>query len=470
MNKDSINYGERWVKLLSARRFSASKGETDNSSVPQTLNEGKCAGSELPCFTGDSSLGAGASSRSPFEVDYQRVVFASPFRRLAKKTQVHPFAEIDYIHNRLTHSLEVASVCHSLGKKVVQFLSSRGAIDASRFEDVCWILQAAGLAHDIGNPAYGHSGEEAIRAWASSGKMQRDATLKDFRLFDGNAQAFRLLSRDDLRSSVYFRFSAASLGALVKHPFVASDFNESPASAKLAAFSTEEALFKRIWQELGLVRPDGSFMRHPLSYLTEAADDICYRILDFEDAVTMGIFSAREISELFRGLINEKSRGKSEGRPLQWLRGTAIHDLIEAIACQFEVHYDEIMTGNFKGELKDYLEGSMAESFHKIKERYPVLFSDSRKVIAEIGSYARFSLVFDRYYVFLDLIPSEIDRAAPEYASLPALCKLLVQLAWDEAFYNENRRRGRLWWAHAVLDFVSGMTDDYLDMLGKKLG
>lgn len=410
-------------------------------------------------------------SRSPYELDYERVVFSSSFRRLARKTQVHPFADVDYVHNRLTHSLEVSSLCHTFAREIQSFLLERGEIVPAQAEAINWCMQAAGLAHDIGNPAYGHSGEEAIQVWAEKAgeRLGTDPVWTDFRVFDGNAQAFRLVARNDLRHSVYYCFTLASLGALVKHPKLASAFAADPnGKKKLAAFSTEEEIFRKVWEQLGLVRADGSFMRHPLSYLTEAADDICYRILDFEDAVSMDIFSEERVAALFRKVLSPRHQAESDGKPLQWLRGVAIGDLIEAFVEQFKRHYDEIMSGTLGGELKDYLEGEQKEAFREIRELYGVLFSHHRKVIAEIGSYGQFAGILDHYLSFLEQIPEE--GGAPALGGLSTLGRQLVQLAWDADYYESRRGQSRAWWAHEVLDFISGMTDDYLNTLSHRLG
>ena len=409
-------------------------------------------------------------ARSPFEIDYERVVFSSSFRRLARKTQVHPFADVDYVHNRLTHSLEVSALCQTFAREIQAFLVEKGDLDPELADAVGWSMKAAGLAHDIGNPAYGHSGEEAIQAWAekASPRLGDDLVWTDFRVFDGNAQAFRLLARNDLRSSIYYCFTLASLGALVKHPRLASSFaSDSTGKRKLSAFSTEEEIFRRVWAELGLVRPDGSFMRHPLSYLTEAADDICYRILDFEDAVSMDIFPERQVCEIFRKVLSPRHQAESVGKPVQWFRGVAIGDLIEAFVDQFKRHYDEIMSGTFEGELKDYLEGDQKAAFGDIRDLYGILFSHHRKVIAEIGSYGQFSGILDRYLAFLEQIPRQ--GPAPQFNALSTFGRQLVQLAWDADYYEANRSQTRAWWAHQVLDFVSGMTDDYLNTLSPRL-
>lgn len=414
---------------------------------------------------------AQGDARSPFEVDYGRVVFSSAFRRLARKTQVHPFADVDYVHNRLTHSLEVASLCHTFARALQAFLAARGDMEPERAEAIDWCMQAAGLAHDIGNPAYGHSGEEAIQAWAEKAlaRLGPDPVWNDFRVFDGNAQAFRMLARGDLRDSSYYCLTLASLGALVKHPRLASSFAPgAPGARKLAAFTSEEAIFRAAWARLGLVRADGTFMRHPLSYLTEAADDICYRVLDFEDAVAMGILAEEQVRALFWGMLTPRHQAESAGRPLQWFRGVAIRDLVEAFFAQFARHYDAIMAGAFEGELKDGLESGPRAAFDEIRSLYGVLFSHHRKVIAEIGSYGQFAGVLDHYLAFLEQIPEA--GGAPAFGALSALGRQLVMLAWDAAYYEANRRRPRAWWAHAALDFVSGMTDDYLNALAHRLG
>ena len=408
--------------------------------------------------------------RSPYEIDYERVVFASPFRRLARKTQVHPFSEVDHVHNRLTHSIEVASVGHTLAREVGSFLVERGDLPPERVGHVCWTVQAAGLAHDIGNPPYGHSGEAAIQAWAEklANELGDDPVWNDFRFFDGNAQTFRMMSRPDLRDTSYFRLTAAALGTLVKYPRLASHFPKGYAGQrKMAAFTSEETIFRAVWDELGLVRPDGSFMRHPLSYLSEAADDICYRIADFEDAVLMGLLPYDEVAEIFLKAIPSELHETNRGQPIQRLRALAIHHLIRAFVAQFEEHYDEIMDGTFDGDLRARLTGSEGESLDDIQRRYEVLFSNHRKVIAEIGSYSQFNFILTLFLRFLQKVTVE---RCPSFDELPAIVRHLVQLAWDRAYYEAHQHETRAWWAHAVLDFVVGMTDDYINALAHRLG
>jgi len=440
-------YRDRWDRLLSEKRVRLA---TDGSV--------ELTGPHRP------------DTRSPYEVDYERVVFASPFRRLARKTQVHPFSEVDHVHNRLTHSIEVSSVGYTLAREVGAFLAARGDLPPERTGHVCWTVQAAGLAHDIGNPPYGHSGEAAIQAWAEklSAELGDDPVWHDFRFFDGNAQTFRMMSRPDLRDTSYFRLTAATLGALVKYPRLASGFPDDYAgSRKMAAFTSEEAIFRAVWDELGLVRPDGTFMRHPLSYLSEAADDICYRIADFEDAVLMGLLPYEEVAAIFLKVLPQDQQAINRGQPIQRLRALAIHYLIRAFGAQFKARYDEIMDGSFAGDLRGCLAGPEAEALDDIQERYEVLFSNHRKVIAEIGSYSQFNFILTHYLRFLQKVTKE---RCPAFDELPTIVRHLVQLAWDRAYYEAHQHEPLAWWAHAVLDFVVGMTDDYINTLAHRLG
>ncbi len=440
-------YKETWDRLLSEKRVRLA----DDGAV-------ELAGPHRP------------DSRSPYEVDYERVVFASPFRRLARKTQVHPFSEVDHVHNRLTHSIEVSSVGYTLAREIGAFLVARGDLPSARVGHVCWTVQAAGLAHDIGNPPYGHSGEAAIQAWAEklSSELGDDPVWHDFRFFDGNAQTFRLMSRPDLRDTSYFRLTAATLGTIVKYPRLASEFpKDYDGRRKMAAFTTEETIFRAVWDELGLVRPDGSFARHPLSYLSEAADDICYRIADFEDAVLMGLLPYEEVSAIFLKAIPEDMRADNVGQPIQRLRALAIHHLIRAFVDQFEARYDEIMAGTFQGDLRSCLAGTEGEALDDIQRRYEVLFSNHRKVISEIGSYSQFNFILTHYLHFLQKAVVERCRS---FDDLPAIMRHLVQLAWDRPYYEAHQDEPLAWWAHAVLDFVVGMTDDYINALAHRLG
>lgn len=440
-------YGEfkdLWNKWLSSKRFDKDDAESDNYGFS------------------DSRVQEG---RSPFEADIGRVVFSQPFRRLAGKTQVHPFADVDYIHNRLTHSTEVGYVASELGKKVATFiLKSKGDLQSeTQINEIGWICQAAGLMHDIGNPPYGHAGEDAIRAWASQSQNKKliaelcgKPVLNDLMYFDGNAQAFRMAVNPKPRETCYYKLTVAVLGALVKYPF-ATNSEEGRQKKKSAAFSSEEAIFKSLWDQLGLK----SGQRHPLSYVTEAADDICYRISDFEDAVIMGIMDENEVKQLLMDGMSFDCCQKLKGASLQRIKAKAIGDLINEFAAVFERRYDDIVAGNFQGDLRSAIDSKWSGVLAQIKIRYDSIFSERRKVITEIGAYGQFERIFGKYLQFLTSIKAKRDPV--DYRDLPFICQRLVTLAWGgESYYVSNMSEGSDWWAHAVLDFVVGMTDSYL--------
>ena len=439
-----MNYGyykEKWIKLLSAKRF-----VDDDSKV--YLKEP-----------------APLEGRSPFEADIGRAIFSQPFRRLAGKTQVHPFASVDYIHNRLTHSIEASHVSRALGRSIAMFIAKeRGDIsgdDAVRV--IGWICQVAGLMHDIGNPPYGHAGEDAIRAWA----VQNEKALKeicggkvadDFMYFDGNAQAFRMASRPGLRETCYFRLTSAALGAMAKYPYYTRSSNGK--MGKSAAFSCEEKIFDAVWKELGLRKNE----RHPLSYITEAADDICYRINDFEDAVLMGLLDEDGVKEmLMDGMsFDLQCSLKQKRASLPRVRALTIGFLIEEFANVFKANYETIMDGKFKKDLKSRIGDKWGGVLARIKEKYDLIFSERKKVVTEIGSFGQIASVLDKYMSLLKEMSSR-GGGLRKYESLSFLSQRLITLAWGgRCYYEMNANRPMDWWGHAVLDFVVGMTDEYL--------
>lgn len=404
--------------------------------------------------------------RSPYEVDYERIIFSYSLRRLAGKTQVHPFSDIDYIHNRLTHSIEVSSVAYSLVFEVGKFLLQKRDIRKKDISDICWITQAAGLAHDIGNPPYGHAGEDSIRLWAKKNEMSMASKpfFPDFLNFDGNAQTFRLASREDLRESTYLRFTAGTLGAIVKYPYTSDEGLKKP---KFAAFSTEKEILDAVWMELGLLR-DGRRIRHPLSYLSEAADDICYRISDFEDAVLMGVLTHKEVADIFLKLLPPDLRQENRGKPIQRLRALAIHNLIQQFVDVFQENYDEIMDGAFIGDLRGKMTSTTKIALNVLEKKYGILFCARKKVVVEISAYKQIAAILDLYRRIIDEALS-MPISKRHFNRLSHCCQQLVLLAWGEKFYNKNAHKSEAWWMHTVLDYVVGMTDEYLNSLSQEL-
>lgn len=237
-------------------------------------------------------------SRNNFERDYDRIIFSSSFRRLDKKTQVHPMSRNDHIHTRLSHSLETASIGRSLGFKVANKLR------LNQQHDVADIIQSACLAHDIGNPPFGHAGESAIRGWFQDHKEVLEcletAEQNDFLYWEGNAQAFRVLTQ--VEHHLFdggMRLTYATLGAMMKYPWTSCQKNEKD---KYGCFWSERDILKDVCQKLGMKKTCGvnyHWSRNPFALLTEAADDVCYRVLDIEDAHELKIFSYSEVKELF---------------------------------------------------------------------------------------------------------------------------------------------------------------------------
>lgn len=331
-------------------------------------------------------------SRLGFEVDYDRVIFSSAFRSLQDKTQVIPLSKTDFIHTRLTHSLEVSVVGRSLGRIVGQQLLAKHPQlreeHGYQFNDFGAIVAAAALAHDIGNPPFGHSGEKAIGEFFLNGAGQQYKTAlspkeyQDLIDFEGNANGFSLLTADREGVPGGLRLSYATLGAFMKYPKESLPKKPSPhiADKKFGFFQTGRPFFEEVAAELGLYatgrKPDVAFSRHPLTYLVEAADDICYTIIDFEDGINLGLipedYALEYLINLVKDSINTKKYQAMPFRAdrLSYLRALAINTLINDAARIFMEHETEILNGQFKVALLD-------------KSRYQAQISDIIRLSVE---------------------------------------------------------------------------------------
>ena len=290
-------------------------------------------------------------SRSAFEQDYDRIIFSHPFRRLQDKTQVHPLPEHDFVHTRLTHSLEVSSVGRSLGKRVGEIILQRHPAlnTSSSLFDFGAIVAAASLAHDLGNPPFGHAGEAAIGDFfahhpqgLSFKEKVSPAEWEDLTKFEGNAQGFRILTKNQFG----LKLTYATLGAFTKYPCPAlfPDRDKTKRSQKkFGFFQTEKEVFKEVATQLDLTTVSAfASGRHPLAFLVEAADDICYSIIDLEDGCNLGLVSYTEAKQLFEGVITKgKSKlGKlehltSKQEKIGYLRALAIGDLMDECSSLF---------------------------------------------------------------------------------------------------------------------------------------
>ncbi|MDO6809343.1 dNTP triphosphohydrolase [Zobellia galactanivorans] len=375
-------------------------------------------------------------TRLGFEVDYDRIIFSSAFRSLQDKTQVIPLSKTDFVHTRLTHSLEVSVVGRSLGriagKKILEKHPFLSEIHGYRFNDFGAIVAAAALAHDIGNPPFGHSGEKAIGEYFITGNGQKyqsvlsDKEFRDIVDFEGNANGFRLLTQSREGVAGGLRLSYATLGAFMKYP--KESLPEKPtkhiADKKFGFFQTEKTAFQEIAADLGLIQTrngeDISFSRHPLTFLVEAADDICYTIIDFEDGINLGLisedFALEYLIKLVKDSINTKKYNslKYKEDRLSYLRALAINTLIRDAISVFIAHEAEILNGTFDTSLLDrsvfkaQIEDIIALSVNKI-------YRSQEVVEKEIAGYKIISDILD---VYINALIRKKENRASNYDAL----------------------------------------------------
>jgi len=440
-----------WTKLLSAQR------------VPR----------QEPSLRPAVPVTARPDERSPFEQDYDRIVFSTPFRRLARKTQVHPMASNDHVHNRLTHSIEVASVGRSFASRVAETAAEQSGLTEAAASHLPWILQSACLIHDLGNPPFGHAGEEVIRVWAENHQdllfperrfestEVRDACKADWFHFEGNAQGFRLSSRPDNSLAGYLRLTYATLGSAIKYPWISSD-PRTPVKRKHNVYSTEQSVFEEMAAELGLTRNGQPACRHPLSFLTEAADDICYRTIDLEDAVEMGICDHATVHDLFLRISRNPS---NNWMSLSQLRGQAILSLMDQCWETFRRDYDAIMQGDRFDDLKSSLDQECKDQLKEVNQIYDSIFGHRKKIATELGAYHVLGRILK---AFIKTIHSIVD--ATSYDTVHFLSKRTIELTWGRKYAETHLAKPYVWWLSQVMDYVSGMTDDYALRLSREIG
>ena len=413
--------------------------------------------------------------RSEFKRDYDRLIFSAPFRRMQNKTQVFPLPGSIFVHNRLTHSLEVASVGMSLGNDVAHcVMKTRPELADTLFTQIGTIVSTACLAHDMGNPPFGHSGEKAIQTFFTEGK---GAYLKD-RLspelwndithFEGNANAFRLLAhRFKGRRDGGFVMTYTTLASIVKYPFASALAEKG--HGKFGFFSTEADIFCRIADDLGIIRKSADdcpaeYARHPLVYLVEAADDICYEIMDIEDAHKLKIVTYEETKRLFLDFFDEMGRNHimqrihdeeitDDNEKVIYMRACVINALERACVDAFMRHEDEIMRGEFSGSLIDSIDDRLVKAYHNCTELSKKRIYKSKPVLdVELSGFKIMDSLMEvmteaavnpqRFYSrqLISRVSSQYDISAPDL---------------------ETR-------IMAVIDYISGMTDVYaLDIYQK---
>ena len=401
--------------------------------------------------------------RSDFERDYDRIIFSAPFRRLQNKTQVFPLPGSIFVHNRLTHSLEVSTVGRSLGSRVAQKLAERYPDCANHLNQIPSIVQAACLAHDMGNPPFGHSGEQAIGTFFSEGEgrdFQHFVTpdqWEDFTHFEGNANAFRLLAHQYLgRREGGFVLTYSTLASIVKYPYEAK---YSPAGKqKFGFFQQDKPLYERIAAELGICKQVGDerkYARHPLVYLVEAADDICYELMDLEDASKLHIISTDAALQLFLGFFSEERREhlrvhcdrlEDPNEKLAYLRSCAIGALVDACAEAFTACEPQIMVGELQQPLIRQLPEPLCSAYAACADISVKQIYRARMVL---------DIELSGYRVISELLRCYIHAA---FSPTTAYSHQLLNRVPSQYDVRAERPYDRIL---AVLDFISGMTDVY---------
>ena len=412
-------------------------------------------------------------TRTDFQRDYDRLVFSSPFRRLQNKTQVFPLPGSVFVHNRLTHSLEVSCVGRSLGNNISATLAEKYKNEAwvDKFNGVGAIVAAACLAHDLGNPPFGHSGERAIATYFSEGNGQylreqlqlSDDEWKDLTHFEGNANAFRLLThRFEGRREGGFVMTYSTLASIVKYPYESTLAGKK---GKLGFFTSERNDFVRIADELGMLRiPDTGvrYCRHPLVYLVEAADDICYQIMDIEDAHKLRILTTEQVKSLLLEFFEGERRDKimdtlrlvsDVNEQVAYLRSCVIGKLVDECSRIFVSLEEELLRGELKGCLIEQISDVPRQAYRHCSEiAYKHIYKASDVLDIELAGNRIITILLDKLIdavlypeknysqLLLNKVPSQYEMRSPE---------IFTRI-------------------QAVIDYISGMTDVYaLDLYRK---
>ena len=412
--------------------------------------------------------------RSEFKRDYDRLIFSSAFRRLQNKTQVFPLPGSIFVHNRLTHSLEVASVGMSIGNDISRrVIQKQPDLKDTLVEEIGTIVSAACLAHDLGNPPFGHSGEKAIQTFFSEGPglkikpMVSSEFWDDITHFEGNANAFRILThRFKGRRQGGFVMTYSMLASIVKYPFASSLAGNH---GKFGFFASEAESYRKIADELGISCKSApgeplKYARHPLVYMVEAADDICYEIMDIEDSHKLKILSYAETEHLLLSFFDEDIQQKirqriideeltDENEKVVYMRASVIGKLENECVAAFLAHEEEILAGTFEGSLIDHISERQKKAYKECEKiSYSKIYQSKPVLDIELSGYQIMATLME---VFIEAAvnPSRF------YSK-----QLLRRVSSQYDIENENLEERIM----AVLDYISGMTDIYaLDIYQK---
>lgn len=428
--------------------------------------------------------------RTSFLRDYDRIIFSSAFRRLQNKTQVFPLPGAVFVHNRLTHSLEVASVGRSLGKTVGEAIAAKYP-DASRdFNDfyrheLQSVIAAACLAHDIGNPPFGHSGEDAIRNFFTSLTGTDKATIhqhlsenqrKDFEFFEGNSNAFRLLTHRFNEKEPSNKLTLTTLAAIVKYPCISAEgFNKHApyiANKKSGFFDSEIDTYLQIVEQFEIPKKEDFahvYARHPFVYLTEAADDICYRVIDLEDAHRLHLITLETFLDLFlpffereegyyntREYIDKKlAEINDDNQKVQFIRAKWIGLMVNKLATIFLDHETQLLAGTLDADLMKCLDDHDRALIDRINAFSIKYIYNYRSVVEiEIAGYNVIGGLLEEF------VHAVLQPSGPRSAKILKLIPAQFPISKEAALYHNLQ---------SVVDFISGMTDLYAIDLYRKI-
>ena len=412
--------------------------------------------------------------RTDFQRDYDRLIFSSPFRRLQNKTQVFPLPGSIFVHNRLTHSLEVSCVGRSLGNNISKVLMQKYPEGSVNFPEMGSIVSAACLAHDMGNPPFGHSGERAISAYFVEGNgvklearvREEGGRWEDFQHFEGNANAIRLLTHQFVgRRRGGFAMTYSTLASIVKYPY-ASMF--AGKKGKFGFFQSEEASYRRIVEELGICEDPydaNRFARYPLVFLVEAADDICYQIMDIEDACKLHILTVDEAIELllnfFEGerlahILKVMEMVSDRNEQIGYLRSCIVGLLVDECSRVFLENEQGLLDGSYTTPLIKNIGETARRAYEACSEMAAQKIYRAKEVL---------DIELAGYHIFSHLIDSFVEAVMnPNHA----YSKLLLQRIPEQYDTAAPTTYGKI---QCVLDYISGMTDVYaLDLYRKITG
>ena len=418
------------------------------------------------------------SFRSAFEQDYDRIIFSHPFRRLQDKTQVHPLPEYDFVHTRLTHSLEVSSVGRSLGKKVGEsILKKYPDLTKSGFSsyDFGAIVAAAALAHDIGNPPFGHSGESAISDFFNAKEKtdlfkshMSDQQWADIIDFEGNAQGFRLMNQTNGLQLTY-----ATLAAFTKYPrpsLITKRDKSRKSQKKYGYFQSNKQEFADLASEVGLqkISDEGIWSRHPLAFLVEAADDICYQVIDLEDGCRLELVSYEETVDLLGAIIGKSFdpeklvKYDSDAERIGVLRAMAIGKLVDECVAIFLENEKQLLSGEFDKALTGLIQSS--DTLDKIERISITKIYQSRKVLEKEaagfevlpGLLESFTTAVYHHYIDKDQFTKKLQNLI---RLLPKDIKAKMDQSSDSLYDL----------LMITIDFISGMTDTHAISLYRKI-